>query len=103
VEEELGEDSLDRESKLLEGLQSIRDQYINFVRGVSSDTLEIALRCRGDVIFVEVRGIDGKSAHILAEAVTIIGTRVTGRRIVLVELPREPMVRGLRFRASSNR
>jgi hypothetical protein len=103
VEEELGEDSLDRESKLLEGLQSIRDQYIHFVRGVSSDTLEIALRCRGDVIFVEVRGIDGKSARILAEAVTIIGTRVTGRRIVLVELPREPMVRGLRFRASSNR
>ena len=62
MEEELGEDSLDRESKLLEGLQSIRDQYIHFVRGVSSDTLEIALRCRGDVIFVEVRGINGKSA-----------------------------------------
>jgi hypothetical protein len=61
MEEELGEDSLDRESKLLEGLQSKKDQYIHFVRGVSSDTLEIALRCRGDVIFVEVRGIDGKS------------------------------------------
>jgi hypothetical protein len=30
------------------------------------------------------------------------GTQVTGRRIVLVELPREPMVRGLRFRASNN-
>jgi hypothetical protein len=52
VEEELGEDSLDRESKLLEGLQSKRDQYICFVRGVSSDTQEIALRCRGNVIFV---------------------------------------------------
>jgi hypothetical protein len=63
VEEELGEDSLDRESKLLEGLQSKRDQYIHFVRGVSIDTLEIALRCWGDVIFVEVRGIDGKSAR----------------------------------------
>jgi hypothetical protein len=63
VEEELGEDSLDRESKLLEGLQSKRNQHIHFVRGVSSDTLEIALRCRGDVIFVEVRGIDGKSAR----------------------------------------
>jgi hypothetical protein len=35
VEEELGEDSLDRESKLLKGLQSKRDQYIRFVRGVS--------------------------------------------------------------------
>jgi hypothetical protein len=43
VEEELGEDSLDRESKLMEALQSRRDQYIHFVRGVSSDTLEIAL------------------------------------------------------------
>ena len=43
MEEELGEDSLDRESKLLEGLQSKRDQYIHFVRGVSIDTLEIAL------------------------------------------------------------
>jgi hypothetical protein len=43
VEEELGEDRLDKESKLLEGLQSIRDQYIHYVRGVSSDTLEIAL------------------------------------------------------------
>jgi len=40
-----------------------RDQYIHFVIGVSSDTLEIALRCQGDVIFVEVRGIDGKSAR----------------------------------------
>jgi len=63
VEEELGEDSLDRESKMLEGLQSKRDQYIRFVRGVSSDTREIALRCQGDVIFVEVRGIDGKNAR----------------------------------------
>jgi hypothetical protein len=63
VEEELREDNLDRESKLLEGLQSRRDHYIHFVRGVSSDTLEIALQCRGDVIFVEVRGIDGKSAR----------------------------------------
>ncbi|XP_061971882.1 uncharacterized protein LOC133694394 [Populus nigra] len=53
VEKELGEDSIDRESKLLEGLQSKRDQYIHFVRGVSSDTLEIVLRCRGDAIFVE--------------------------------------------------
>ena len=61
--EELGEDTLDRESKLLEGLQSKRDQYICFVRGVSSDTREIALRCRGDVISVEVRGIDGESAR----------------------------------------
>jgi hypothetical protein len=43
VEKELGEDTLDRESKLLEGLQSRRDQDIHFVRGVSSDTLEIAL------------------------------------------------------------
>jgi hypothetical protein len=43
VEEELEEDSLDRESKLLESLQSKKDQYIYFVRGVSSDTLEIAL------------------------------------------------------------
>jgi hypothetical protein len=43
VEEELGEDRLDKESKLLEGLQSRRDQYIHYVRGVSSDTLEIAL------------------------------------------------------------
>ena len=51
------------ESKLLEGLQSKGDQYIRFVRCVSSDILEIALRCRRDVIFVEVRGIDGKSAH----------------------------------------
>ena len=63
MEEELEEDNLDRESKLFEGLQSKRDQYIRFVRGVSSDTQEIALRCRGDVIFVEVRGIDGKSAR----------------------------------------
>jgi hypothetical protein len=63
VEKELGEDSLDRESKLLEGLQRKKDQYIHFVGGVSSDTLEIALRCQGDVIFVEVRGIDGKSAR----------------------------------------
>jgi hypothetical protein len=46
VEEELGEDRLDRESKLLEGLQSRRDQYIHSVRGVSSDTLEIALSGR---------------------------------------------------------
>ena len=43
MEEELGENSLDRESKLLEGLQSKRDQYIHFVRGVSSDTLEIVM------------------------------------------------------------
>ena len=43
VEEELGEDSLDRELKLLEALQIIKDQYIHFVRGVSSDTLEISL------------------------------------------------------------
>jgi hypothetical protein len=43
VEKELGEDTLDRESKLLEGLQSRRDQDIHFVKGVSSDTLKIAL------------------------------------------------------------
>ena len=63
MEEEFGEDCLDRESKLLEGLQSKRDQHIHFVRGVSSETLEIAMRCRGDVIFVQVRGIDGKSVR----------------------------------------
>jgi hypothetical protein len=63
VEEELGEDRLDRELKLLEGLQSRGDHYIHYVRGVSSDTLEIALLCRGDVIFVEERGIDGESAR----------------------------------------
>ena len=57
---------------------------------------------RGDDIFVEVRGIDGESVRMLAKAVIIVGTRVTERRIVLVELPREPMVRGLRFRASNN-
>jgi hypothetical protein len=43
VEEELGEDRLDRESKMMEGLQSRGDHYIHSVRGVSSDTLEIAL------------------------------------------------------------
>jgi len=102
VEEDLGEDRLDRDSKLLEGLHSRRDQYIHSVRGVSSDTLAIALRCRGDVIFIEERGIDGESAHISAKAVTIVGTRVTGGRIVLVELSRESMARGLRFKASSN-
>jgi hypothetical protein len=63
VEEEPGEDSLNRESKLLEGLQSKRDQYIHFVIGVSSDTMEIALQYRGDVIFVEVRGIIEKSSR----------------------------------------
>jgi hypothetical protein len=63
VEKDLGEDSLDRESKLLEGLQSKRDQYIHSVRGVSSDTVEIALRCRGDVLFIEERGIDGESVR----------------------------------------
>jgi hypothetical protein len=63
VEKDLEEDSLDRESKLLEGLQSRRDQYIHSVRGVSSDTVEIALRCRGDVLFIEERGIDGESAR----------------------------------------
>jgi hypothetical protein len=63
VEEDLGEDSLDRESKLMEGLQSRRDQYIHSVRGVSSNTLEIAPRCRGDVLFIEERGIDAESAH----------------------------------------
>ena len=63
VEEELREDTLDRESKLLEGIQSRRDQYIHSVRGVSSDTLEIALRCRGDIILIEEKGIDGESAH----------------------------------------
>jgi hypothetical protein len=63
VEDDLGEDSLDRESKLLEGLQSRRDQYIHSVRGVSSETLEIVLLCREDIIFVEERGIDGESAR----------------------------------------
>jgi hypothetical protein len=43
VEEELGEDRLDRESKLMEGLKSRRDRYIHFVRGVSNNTLEIIL------------------------------------------------------------
>ena len=60
MEDDLGEDSLDRESKLLEGLQSRRDQYIHSVRGVSSETLEIVLLCREDIIFVEERGIDGE-------------------------------------------
>ena len=64
MEEKLGEDNLDKELELLEGLQSRRDPDIHFVRGVSSDTLEIALECQGDVIFVRVRGIDGESAHI---------------------------------------
>jgi len=64
VEEDHGEDMLDRESRLREGLQSKRDPCIHSIRGVSSDTLEIAPRCRGDVIFVEERGIDRESAHI---------------------------------------
>jgi hypothetical protein len=63
VEEDFGEDMLDMKSKLLEGLQSRRDQYIHSIRGVSSDTLEITLQCRGDVIFIEEKGIDGESAH----------------------------------------
>ena len=63
MEEKLGEDSLDRELELLEGLQSRRGPNIHFVRGVSSDIPEIALECRGDVIFVKVRGIDGESAR----------------------------------------
>jgi hypothetical protein len=63
VEDDLGEDSLNRESKLLEGLQSRRDQYIHSVRGVSSKTLEIVLLCQEDIIFVEERGIDGESAR----------------------------------------
>ena len=46
MEKELGEDTLDRESKLLEGLQSRRDPCIHSVRGVSSDSLEIAPRYR---------------------------------------------------------
>nr|XP_034898788.1 uncharacterized protein LOC118037019 [Populus alba] len=63
VEKDIGEDRLDRESKLLEGLQSRKDQYIHSVRGVSSDTLEIALRSWGDVMFIEERGIDGESSR----------------------------------------
>jgi len=51
------------ESQLLEDLQSRRDQCIYFVKGVSSDTLKIAPRCREDVIFVEDRGIDGENTR----------------------------------------
>jgi hypothetical protein len=62
MEEDPGKDRLDRESQLLEGLQSRRDQCIHSVKDVSSDILEIASRCRRDVIFVEERGINGESA-----------------------------------------
>jgi hypothetical protein len=63
VEEDPGEDKLDREPHLLEGLQSKRDPCIHFVSGVSRDTLEIASRSRRGVIFVEEKSIDGESAH----------------------------------------
>ena len=58
VEEDPWEDMLDREPQLLEGLQSREDMCILFVKGVSRDTLVIALRCQGYVIFVEEKGID---------------------------------------------
>jgi hypothetical protein len=53
--EDLGEDKLDKESQLLEDLQSKRESQYG--------TLKIAPRCRGDAIFVEERGINGESAH----------------------------------------
>jgi hypothetical protein len=62
VEEDPRKDRLDLESQLLEGLQSRRDPCIHSVRGVSSDSLEIAPRYRGDAIFVEEKGIDEESA-----------------------------------------
>jgi hypothetical protein len=101
VEEELGEDRLDRESKLLEGLQSRRDQYIHSVRGVSSDTLEIALSgrryiCRGEGHRWRECLHVGRGCYYYGD------TSHMKKDCVLVELLREPMVRGLRFRASSN-
>jgi len=46
VEEDPGEDRLDKEPQLLEGLQSRGDPCIHFIRGVARDTLEIAPLCR---------------------------------------------------------
>ena len=51
MEEELGEDRLDRESKLLEGLHSRRDQYIHSVRGVSNDTWRL-LYDAGEMLYL---------------------------------------------------
>ena len=51
VEEDLGEDRLDRESKLLEGLHSRRDQYIHSVRGVSNDTWRL-LYDAGEMLYL---------------------------------------------------
>ena len=42
MEEDPRKDRLDRESQLLEGLQSRKDLCIHTIRGVSNDTLEIA-------------------------------------------------------------
>ena len=102
VEEDPREDRLDKETQLLEGLQSRGDPCIHFVRGMSRDTLEIVLRCRGDVIFVDKRGINGDNARIWVEAVIIVETRVIGGRIVPVGLQREPRARGLMFRTRSS-
>jgi len=74
VEEDPRKDKLDREPQLLEGLQSRGDSCIHFVSGVSRDTLEIAPRCLGDVIFVEEKGIDGESARMCANVVIVMGT-----------------------------
>ena len=43
VEEDPREDRLDKETQLLEGLQSRGDPCIHFVRDMSRDTLEIVL------------------------------------------------------------
>uniref|UniRef100_A0A6N2KY11 Uncharacterized protein n=1 Tax=Salix viminalis TaxID=40686 RepID=A0A6N2KY11_SALVM len=47
-----------------------------------------------DATSAKKRGIDGRSARIWVEVVIIVGTRVIGRRIVLVGLPRETKARG---------
>ena len=72
------------------------------VRGVSKETRGIVLRCQEDATSAEERGIDGRSAHIWVEVVIIVGTRVIGRRIVLVGLPRETKVRGPILGVSNN-
>jgi hypothetical protein len=64
VEEDPRKDRLDLESQLLEGLQSRRDPCIHSVKGVSSDSLEIAPRYGGDAIFVEEKGIHEENACI---------------------------------------
>ena len=64
------------------------------VRGVSKETRGIVLRWQEDATSAKERGINGRSAHIWVEVVIIVGTRVIGRRIVLVGLPRETKVRG---------